>query len=97
MSRVVQGQSAASGAPGASGPPPSLAVEVQAGSAATPREAGLFETARAVLWSFFGVRGRREHERDAVRLNPLYVILMGIALAAAFVLGLVALVRFVVS
>jgi len=32
-----------------------------------------------------------------VRLNPLYVILMGIALAAGFVLGLVMLVRFVVS
>ena len=96
MNRAAQGQSAASDAPVASAPASSLAVEPQAGSAAT-REAGLFETARAVLWSFFGVRGRREHERDAVRLNPLYVILMGIALAAAFVLGLVTLVRFVVS
>ena len=96
MNRAAQGQSAASDAPVSSVPAPSLVVEPQAGSAAT-REAGLFETARAVLWSFFGVRGRREHERDAVRLNPLYVILMGIALAAAFVLGLVTLVRFVVS
>jgi hypothetical protein len=96
MNRAAQGQSAASDTPVASGQAHSLAVDAQAGSATT-REAGLFETARAVLWSFFGVRGRREHERDAVRLNPLYVILMGIALAAAFVLGLVTLVRFVVS
>ena len=80
----------------ANGQPPSLVVEPQAGSAAT-REAGLFETARAVLWSFFGVRGRRAHERDAMRLNPVYVILMGLALAAGVVVGLVTLVRFIVS
>ena len=63
----------------------------------TTRQAGLIETARAVLWSFFGVRGRNAHERDVARLNPLYVILMGIVLAAAFVVGLISLVRFVVS
>lgn len=61
------------------------------------RPAGLLETARAVLWSFFGVRGRAAHERDLSRLNPLYVILMGILLAVAFVVGLISLVRFVVS
>jgi hypothetical protein len=32
-----------------------------------------------------------------MRLNPVYVILMGIALAAGFVVGLVTLVRFIVS
>ncbi len=61
------------------------------------RQAGFAETARAVLWSFFGVRARSAHESDAVRLNPVVVILMGIALAAAFVFGLTLLVRFVVS
>jgi preprotein translocase subunit Sec61beta len=96
MNRAAQAQPAASDMPVASGPQPAPAVEAQAEPAAT-RQAGLLETARAVLWSFFGVRGRREHERDAVRLNPLYVILMGIALAAGFVAGLVTLVRFIVS
>jgi hypothetical protein len=65
-------------------------------AAAEPR-AGFIETARAVLWSFFGVRGRHGHERDLARLNPLYVILMGLLLAAALVLGLVALVKIVTS
>jgi hypothetical protein len=96
MNRAAQAQPSASDMNVAGGQTPSLAVEPRAEPAVT-REAGLFETARAVLWSFFGVRGRREHERDAVRLNPLYVILMGIALAAGFVVGLVTLVRFVVS
>jgi len=61
------------------------------------RRAGLLETARAVLWSFFGVRGRKAHESDLATLNPVVVILMGVALAAAFVVGLIALVRFIVS
>lgn len=60
-------------------------------------KAGLLETARAVLWSFFGVRGRNAHESDLARLNPIYVILMGLVLAAAFVLGLIMLVKIVTS
>ena len=96
MNREARAQPVASDPPLAGAQSPSLVVLPQAGLA-VGREAGLFETARAVLWSFFGVRGRRDHERDAVRLNPLYVILMGVALAAGFVLGLVMLVRFVVS
>ena len=61
------------------------------------RRAGVIATVRAVLWSFFGVRARSAHESDAVRLNPVAVILTGIALAAVFVVGLMTLVRFVVS
>jgi hypothetical protein len=55
------------------------------------------ETVKAVLWSFFGVRGRAGHERDMERLNPVYVILTGIVLAVLFVLGLIGLVRWVVA
>lgn len=50
-----------------------------------------------MLWSFVGVRGRHAHERDLARLNPVYVILMGLVLAAAFVLGLIMLVKIVTS
>jgi hypothetical protein len=59
--------------------------------------ASAIETVKAVLWSFFGVRGRAGHERDMDRLNPVYVILTGIVLAVLFVLGLIALVRWVVA
>ena len=59
--------------------------------------ASLFETVKAVGASFFGVRGRRAHEQDMSRLNPVAVIAVGIALAAAFVGGLVLVVRWVVG
>ncbi len=59
--------------------------------------AGPIETMKAVMWSFFGVRGRAGYERDIERLNPVYVILTAIVLAALFVLSLIVLVRWVVA
>lgn len=61
------------------------------------RRAGFGETLKAVAWSFFGVRGRSAHERDLSRLNPVHVIIVGLALAVVFVLTLVMLVRWVVG
>jgi hypothetical protein len=61
------------------------------------RKASLLDTVKAVGASFFGVRGSRAHEHDMSNLNPLHVILVGIALAAAFVLTLVLVVRSVVG
>jgi hypothetical protein len=63
----------------------------------TRREAGLLETVRAVLWSFFGVRRRSDHERDAARLNPVHVIIAGLIAAAVFVFTLIMVVRAVTS
>lgn len=60
-------------------------------------KAGVMETLRAVAWSFFGVRRRADYERDVQRLNPVHVIIAGIAGAAIFVGLLVALIRWVVS
>ncbi len=57
------------------------------------RPAGLVDALRAVAWAFFGVRKRRSFERD-VHLNPLHVVLVGLLLAAVFVVTLVVLARF---
>lgn len=57
------------------------------------RSAGFLETMRAVLWSFFGVRRKSDYERDAARLNPVHVIIAGIAAAALFVFTLIMIVR----
>jgi hypothetical protein len=62
----------------------------------TPR-AGFFATLRAVAWSFFGVRARKAHEADMVSLNPIHVVIVGIALAVLFVLTLIGVVRLVVA
>ena len=60
-------------------------------------EAGFLDTVRAVLWSFFGVRGKSDYERDAARLNPVHVIIAGVIAAALFVLTLIMVVRAVTS
>ncbi len=62
-----------------------------------PRDASLGQTAKAVFWSFFGVRRRADYESDATRLNPVHVILMGVVAAAVFVFVLLAIVKWVVS
>ena len=61
------------------------------------QHAGLLAAFKAVSASFFGVRGRKAHEQDFARLNPVHVILVGLALAAAFVLVLVMVVKSVVG
>ena len=63
---------------------------------ALARPLSAWETMRAVLWSFFGVRRREGYERDVQRLNPLYVIVAGVLAAALFVFALVGAVQWVV-
>lgn len=60
------------------------------------RRASFAQTARAVFWSFFGVRKRAHYEEDAARLNPVHVIVMGILGAALFIGALLAIIKFVV-
>ena len=61
-----------------------------------PRGGTLLQTAKAVLWSFFGVRKRAHYEQDAQNLNPVHVIVMGLVGAALFVVLLLAIIKFVV-
>lgn len=60
------------------------------------RNASLGQTAKAVLWSFFGVRKRASYEQDAQNLNPVHVIIMAILAAAAFIAILISIIKFVV-
>lgn len=64
--------------------------------AATRRKAALGQTARAVFWSFFGVRKGKDHAADMEHLNPVHVIIMGIIAAALFVAILITVVSWVV-
>lgn len=63
---------------------------------AVQRKASLGQTARAVMWSFFGVRKRKDHAADVAQLNPVHVIIMGIIAAAVFVALLITVVNLVV-
>ena len=60
------------------------------------RRAGFGQTARAVLWSFFGVRRKADYEKDAAELNPVHVIIAGILAAALFIALLIIVVNLVV-
>ena len=63
----------------------------------TPKSASPLKVAKAVFWSFLGIRGRAEHESDATQLTPAQVIIAGLIGAAIFVLSLVLLVKFIVG
>ncbi|HEY5324901.1 MAG TPA: DUF2970 domain-containing protein [Caldimonas sp.] len=64
---------------------------------AAARKGSLVRTLGAVAWSFFGVRKSRDLERDVAELKPVHVILVGLAVAAAFVVALVLLVNWVIT
>ena len=64
---------------------------------ASRRPSTPWQTAQAVLWSFFGVRRSADWQRDVERLNPVHVIVAGLVGAALFVAGLVLLVRWVLT
>jgi preprotein translocase subunit Sec61beta len=60
------------------------------------RRASFTQTAKAVLWSFFGVRKRANYEQDAQNLNPVHVVLMGLVAAGLFIAILIFIIKFVV-
>lgn len=66
-------------------------------TAPKPRNASPLDVAKAVFWSFLGIRRRSAHEQDAVTLKPVQVIIAGLIGAAIFVLSLIALVRYITS
>jgi hypothetical protein len=61
------------------------------------RKGSFMKTVKAVLWSFFGVRKRRDLEADATQLNPLHVLLVALLAAALFIGVLIAIVHAVVG
>ena len=60
-----------------------------------PRRASATEVAKAVFWSFLGIRKRTAHEQDFVTLRPMQIIIAGIIGAVILVLSIVTLVRFI--
>jgi len=61
------------------------------------KKASPLQVAKAVFWSFLGIRKRRDYEADSVELKPQQVIIAGLIGAAFLVLGLILLVRLVIG
>ncbi|MDM0043180.1 DUF2970 domain-containing protein [Variovorax dokdonensis] len=74
---------------------PAAPPQDQAG--AEPARPSLARTIKAVAWGFFGVRKNSAYEEDIRRLTPLHVVGVGLVAVVLLVLGLVALVKFVVA
>lgn len=60
-------------------------------------EVSFFRAVQAVLWSFIGIRKNSAGQEDMAKLNPFHVVVVGLCLALIFVLGLIALVNWVVA
>ncbi|HEX3379657.1 MAG TPA: DUF2970 domain-containing protein [Paraburkholderia sp.] len=63
----------------------------------SPRKSSFGQSMRAVFWSFFGVRKRRDLEADATQLNPVHVIVAALIGAAVLIGVLILVVRLVVG
>ena len=61
------------------------------------KKASPLQVAKAVFWSFLGIRKRRDYETDSVELKPQQVIIAGLIGAAVLVASLILLVRFVIG
>lgn len=60
-------------------------------------KASLWDTVKAVGWSFFGVRKNSAYQEDLRKLNPLHIIAVAFVAVVVFVVALVLVVRHVVA
>lgn len=60
-----------------------------------PRASFLYSM-KAVFWSFFGLRRKRDFDTDSASLNPLHVVLAGLLGVACLIGALIAIIKFVV-
>lgn len=60
-------------------------------------KASPLQVARAVMWSFIGIRKSAGYESDVARITPVQAIVAGIIGAGLFVAGLVTLVRYLTA
>jgi hypothetical protein len=66
------------------------------GQAPHERKGSLGRTVRAVAWSLIGLRKGSEYQQDVEKLNPLHIIAVGLVAVFLLVIGLIAIVNWVV-
>lgn len=66
-------------------------------SASAAAGTGLLTTIGSVLCAFFGVQSSRARVRDFTRGSPLMFVGVALALTGAFAMGLIGLVRLILS
>ncbi len=66
-------------------------------SVATPDNTSVWHSIKVVAWSFLGIRSREGYQDDLAKVNPVHVVAVAIAAVLIFVVGLIALVNWVVA
>lgn len=61
------------------------------------QKSSIGHTIKMVAWSFLGIRQNSASHEDMARVSPFHIIVVGIAGAVVFVLGLIVLVNWVVA
>ena len=61
------------------------------------RKGPIFQTVKAVMWSFVGLRARGDYEKDVAQLNPVHIIVVALVGVFVFVGSLIGLATWVVS
>ena len=61
------------------------------------QKAGVLTLVKVVLWSFLGVRGKEGYASDAAKITLPQVIVAGIIGGIIFVVGVLLLVRIIVT
>lgn len=55
------------------------------------------QTMKAVLWSFLGIRKRRDHDQQTAKLNPVHVVIAALLGVGLFIFALLMIVKSVVA
>ena len=64
----------------------------------TPASSSSFvRSIKLVAWSFLGIRSKQGYQQDLAKVNPLHVVVVGLVSVLGLVIGLVALVNWVVA
>jgi hypothetical protein len=61
------------------------------------KQPGFLYSLKAVLWSFVGLRRKRDFDEDQQALNPVHIIIAAVLAVAVFIGVLITIVKFVVA
>lgn len=61
------------------------------------KRSSFLRSIKVVAWSFIGIRSSSGYRDDLAKVNPLHVVLVGIAGALLLIVGLMGLVGWVVG
>lgn len=59
--------------------------------------ASFLRSVKLVAWSFLGIRSNSGYKDDLAKVNPLHVVVVGLISVLLMVVGLIALVHWVVA